>query len=54
MEAYFWIDQTESSLIEITSKAVLALKEAAEREGINLPYPIQTVRVRQVTDTEPL
>ncbi|NIN69945.1 MAG: mechanosensitive ion channel [Anaerolineae bacterium] len=54
MEAYFWIDQTESSLAEITSKAVLALKEAAEREGINLPYPIQTVRVHQMADAEPL
>jgi small conductance mechanosensitive channel len=54
MEAYFWIDQTESSLIEITSKAVVALKEAAEREGINLPYPIQTVRVHQMADAEPL
>jgi small conductance mechanosensitive channel len=54
MEAYFWIDQTEWSLAKVTSKAVLALKEAAEREGINLPYPIQTVRVRQMTDAEPL
>ncbi len=54
MEAYFWIDQTEWSLAKVTSKAVLAMKEAAEREGINLPYPIQTVRVHQMTDAEPL
>lgn len=54
MEAYFWIDQTEWSLARVTSKAVLALKEAAQREGINLPYPIQTVRVHQMTDAEPL
>ncbi|MGB3905404.1 MAG: mechanosensitive ion channel family protein [Anaerolineae bacterium] len=54
MEAYFWIDQTKSSLAEVTSKAVQALKEVAVREGINLPYPIQTVRVRQLTDEEPL
>ena len=54
MEAYFWIDQTKSSLAEVTSKAVQALKEVAVREGINLPYPIQTVRLRQLTDEEPL
>ena len=54
MEAYFWIDQTKSSLAEVRSKAVQALKEVAVREGINLPYPIQTVRLRQLTDEEPL
>lgn len=54
MEAFFWIDQTKLGLAEVTSKAVRALKEAAEREGINLPYPIQTVRVHQMTDAEPL
>lgn len=54
MEAYFWIDQTKSSLAEVKSKAVQALKEVAVREGINLPYPIQTVRLRQLTDEEPL
>lgn len=54
MAAYFWIDQTESSLVQVTSEAVKAVKEAAERESINLPYPVQTVRVRQLTDNEPL
>lgn len=54
MEAFFWIDQTRLGLAEVTSKAVRALKEAAEREGINLPYPIQTIRVHQMTDAEPL
>jgi small-conductance mechanosensitive channel len=54
MEAYLWVDQTESSLFEVTSEAVKALKEAAAREGINLPYPIQTVCVRQLIDEEPL
>lgn len=54
MEAYFWIDQTKSSLAEVTSKAVQAVKEVAVREGINLPYAIQTVRLRQLTDEEPL
>ena len=54
MAAYFWIDQTESSLFGVTSEAVKALKEAAAREGVNLPYPIQTIRLRQLADEEPL
>ena len=54
MEAYFWVDQTRSSLLEATSKAVQALKGAAALEGINLPYPIQTVRLRQLAEGEPL
>ena len=51
---HFWIDQTQSSLFETTSQAVQALKEEAAREGINLPYPIQTMRLRQLTEEEPL
>jgi small-conductance mechanosensitive channel len=54
MTAYFWIDQTESNLFGVTSEAVKGLKEAAAREKINLPYPIQTVRVRQIADEDPL
>jgi small conductance mechanosensitive channel len=52
--AYFWINQTVSSLLQVTSEAVKALKDAAVHSGINLPYPIQTVRLRQLTDEEPL
>jgi small-conductance mechanosensitive channel len=48
------MDQTQSSLFVVTSEAVKALKEAAATEGINLPYPIQTVRVRQLAGEEPL
>lgn len=54
MGVYFWIDQTQSSLFGVTSQAVQALKEAATREGIDLPYPIQTVRLRQVAEDEQL
>jgi len=52
--AYFWIDQTESSLFEVTSEAVKAMKDAAAQASINLPYPIHTIRVRQLTGEEPL
>jgi small conductance mechanosensitive channel len=51
---YFWIDQTESSLLEVTSEAVKALKETAAQARVNLPYPIHTIRVRQLADEEAL
>lgn len=54
MEFFFWVDQRQSSLIEVTSQAVQKLKEAGAREGIPLPYPVQTLRVRQLADEEPL
>jgi small conductance mechanosensitive channel len=54
VDTYFWIDQGKSSMLEATSRAVMALKEAAAAAGINLPYPIQTVRVRRTTEGEPL
>lgn len=54
MALYFWVDQTRSSLFEATSSAVQRLKEAAADEGINLPYPIQTVRLRELAQEEPL
>lgn len=39
----FWLNQETHSLIEVHSQAVQAIKETAEREGIEIPYP--TVRV---------
>lgn len=52
--AYLWMDQTQSSFLQVTSDAVQAMKQSAERENINLPYPIQTVRLRQLIGDEPL
>jgi small conductance mechanosensitive channel len=54
MGVYFWVDQTRSSLLEVTSRAVQALKETAASEGIDLPYPVQTIRLRQLADEEQL
>jgi len=41
---YFWIDQTQNSILKIPSDVILAIKDAAKRESINIPYPIQTVQ----------
>lgn len=47
----FWVDQTVSSLLGVQSDVVVAINAAAERAGIALPYPIQTVRLEQAEDT---
>lgn len=45
LAARFWVNQKTHDLFETHSRAVQAINTAAEREGIDLPYPIQTVRV---------
>jgi small-conductance mechanosensitive channel len=45
LAARFWLDQQTHSLFDVHSMAVRAILEAAEKEEIDLPYPIQTVRV---------
>jgi small conductance mechanosensitive channel len=48
LTTYFWFDQRTTGLFAVKTRAVKALKEAAEREGINMPYPIQTVQLLSV------
>ncbi len=52
LAARFWVDQRTHSLLDVHSDVVLALNEAAERYGIELPYPIQTVKVTQMARDE--
>lgn len=47
LAARFWVDTTTHSLLKVQSDVVIALDRAAEDMGIDLPYPIQTVRVEQ-------
>lgn len=45
LAARFWVDLQDCNLFQVHSDVVVAVNSAAEREGIELPYPIQTVRV---------
>jgi len=45
LAARFWVNQRTHSLLEVHSRVVRAVKEAAEAAGIELPYPTQTVRL---------
>jgi len=45
MTAFFWLDQTQYGLFDVHSAVVEAISESAKENNINLPYPIQTVRL---------
>jgi small conductance mechanosensitive channel len=45
LAARFWVNQETHSLFEVHSEVVRAIKEIAEKEEIDLPYPVQTVRL---------
>jgi small conductance mechanosensitive channel len=45
MAARFWVNQQTHSLFDVHSAVVQKIKEVAEREGIDLPCPVQTVRL---------
>jgi small-conductance mechanosensitive channel len=48
LAARFWVDQRAYRLVTVQSKVVIALNAAAEHADIDLPYPIQTVRLERV------
>jgi small-conductance mechanosensitive channel len=43
--AFFWFDQTKTGLFDVHSAVVEAIAQAAKEHHINLPYPIQTIRL---------
>jgi len=45
LAARFWVDQKAYGLFAVHSKVVIAIQNKAEEAGIDLPYPIQTVRL---------
>jgi small-conductance mechanosensitive channel len=45
LAARFWVNQRTHRLVDVQSRVVIALDAAAGQAGIDLPYPIQTVRV---------
>lgn len=45
LAARFWVNQETDSVFDVHSAVVRTIKETAERERIDLPYPIQTVRL---------
>lgn len=50
LSANFWVDQNKNDLLGVHSDVVKAIKLASDKHGINLPYPVQTVLVKNATD----
>lgn len=44
---YFWIDTGEAGYFASLDAVVKGIKEAFDREGINIPFPIRTVYMQQ-------
>ncbi len=47
LAARFWVNQRTHHRLKVQSEVVIALNAAAEAANIDLPYPIQTVRLEQ-------
>ena len=45
LAARLWVNQDTHNLFSVHSKVVEAINKAAEQEGIDLPYPTQTLRL---------
>lgn len=45
LAARFWVNQETHGLLDVHSAVVQAINEIAEREGIELPYPVRTVQL---------
>jgi small-conductance mechanosensitive channel len=46
LAARFWVNQETHSIFDVHSAVVHMIKEVAEKEDIELPYPIHTVRLQ--------
>jgi len=44
LKVYFWVDPTCVRLLETKSGAITAVKQALEKAGIDIPFPVLTVR----------
>jgi small-conductance mechanosensitive channel len=52
--ARFWVNQQTHSLFDVHSAVVCAILDAADRKGIDLPNPIQTVRLEHGWQAAPV
>ena len=50
LSALYWVDQTKNDFFSVQSDVITAVKEASEQHNINLPYPVQTVLIKNMND----
>ncbi len=44
LRVYFWVDPVQTNILEAESAAIAAVKESLQKAGIEIPFPIITVR----------
>jgi small-conductance mechanosensitive channel len=44
MRVYFWVDPVCTSILEVKSAAIAAVKRALEKAGIEIPSPVLTIK----------
>jgi small conductance mechanosensitive channel len=47
LSAYYWVNQEKENILDVRSEVVKCINRTAQRNKINLPYPIQTIRVEK-------
>lgn len=50
LSAIYWVNQQENDIFEVHSDVIKAIKTTAEEHQINLPYPIQTVFIKNLNN----
>jgi small-conductance mechanosensitive channel len=53
LRIYGWVDQREADWLRLRGEAIRAVKEAFDREAIEMPEPIQRIRVEPAAPSEP-
>lgn len=52
VQFFGWVDQRSADFLKVNSEAIRLIKAALDKAGIEMPEPIQTVRVREVAPPE--
>jgi small conductance mechanosensitive channel len=47
LAARFWVNQQEVNILNVHSRVVKSIKETAEKNDIDLPYPVQTIKLEK-------
>lgn len=52
VQFFGWVDQRSADFLKVNSEAIRLIKAALDKAGVEMPEPIQTVRVREVAPPE--
>jgi small-conductance mechanosensitive channel len=47
LSAYYWVNQEKTNILDVRSEVVKCITRTAQEHRINLPYPIQTIRLEK-------